>query len=281
MKILRSWRLLIAAIFVSVLIVSAFYYGITTKTYTIKTDKLSKGTSLRIVLISDLHNTIHGNNQKSLIEKITKQNPDLILLTGDIGDDVAPLKGTQLLLSGINDIAPIFYVTGNHEYWSYDIQAFRDMLQSFGVTTLSDQFVQLKWNGIDIIIAGVEDPDKKKYESPDYNQAKAMAEAFGDLHKSDAYKILLAHRPENIESYQKYPFDLVVSGHAHGGQVRIPFFINGLYAPNQGWFPAYVGGLYQHDTLYHIISRGLSINPRLPRIFNPPELVVISVEPDL
>lgn len=92
------------------------------------------------------------------------------------------------------------------------------------------------------------------------------------------FKILLAHRPELIEIYKKSHFDLVLSGHAHGGQVRIPFILNGLFAPDQGWFPEYVGGVYKHDSLTHIVSRGVSYNPLLPRIFNPPEVVVIEIK---
>jgi predicted MPP superfamily phosphohydrolase len=90
---------------------------------------------------------------------------------------------------------------------------------------------------------------------------------------------LLAHRPEKIAYYRNFSFDLILSGHTHGGQVRIPLILNGLYAPNQGFFPKYGGGLYKHEKLVHIISRGLSINPKLPRIFNPPELVVIIIKP--
>jgi predicted MPP superfamily phosphohydrolase len=105
-----------------------------------------------------------------------------------------------------------------------------------------------------------------------------MRNAFTELNEVPSFKILVAHRPENIKHYREYSFDLVVSGHAHGGQVRIPYLINGLYAPNQGIFPKYAGGLYKHGSLTHIVSRGLSINPMLPRIFNPPELVIIEVK---
>jgi predicted MPP superfamily phosphohydrolase len=129
-----------------------------------------------------------------------------------------------------------------------------------------------------MIIAGIEDPYKKLYEDPEYNQKESMKEAFADLDETHLYKILLAHRPENIEYYKNYSFDLILSGHTHGGQVRLPFIMNGLYAPNQGFFPKYAGGIYNHGTLHHIISRGISVNPLLPRIFNPPELVVVIVE---
>ena len=105
-----------------------------------------------------------------------------------------------------------------------------------------------------------------------------MERAFRELDEISLYKILIAHRPERIEDYKQYSFDLVLSGHAHGGQVRIPGIMNGLYAPHQGLFPKYAGGMYTHDNLTHIVSRGLSVNSRLPRIFNPPELVIISIE---
>jgi predicted MPP superfamily phosphohydrolase len=216
-----------------------------------------------------------------LINKIKEHEPDLILLSGDIVDDVTPIIGTELLLSGIFNIAPIYYVTGNHEYWSNDIQMIREKLKSYGVIVLSDNYASLELNGNEIIIAGIEDTDKKLYESPEYDQITNMQKAFTKLNEISLFKILIAHRPENIESYCNYSFDLIVSGHTHGGQVRIPYLINGLYAPNQGFFPRYAGGIYKHGTLTHIISRGLSINPRLPRIFNPPELVVIYVESNL
>lgn len=261
--------------------ICAFDNKITVSAYTLKTDMLDAGSSVDIVLISDLHSTIHGADQQPLIEKVRRQNPDLILLSGDIADDDVPIKGTQMLLSGICDIAPIYYVTGNHEYWSSDVQSIKDEIRSFGVTILSDNYEQIEVNGNKIIVAGIEDPDKGRYDASGYDQSQAMEEAFRELDRIDIYKILIAHRPENIESYCRYSFDLVLSGHAHGGQVRIPFLLNGLGAPNQGLFPEYAGGLYEHGSLVHIVSRGLSINSRLPRVFNPPELVTISVKSDL
>lgn len=266
---------------ISFVFICAFDNKITVSSYTLKTDMLDSGSSVVIVLISDLHSTIHGADQQPLIEKVRRQNPDLILLSGDIADDDVPIKGTQMLLSGICDIAPVYYVTGNHEYWSSDVQSIKDEIQSFGVTSLSDSYEQIEINGNKIIVAGIEDPDKGRYEAPGYDQFQAMEKAFRELDRIDIYKVLIAHRPENIESYCQYSFDLVVSGHAHGGQVRIPFLLNGLCAPNQGLFPKYAGGLYEHGSLVHIVSRGLSIDPRMPRIFNPPELVTISIESDI
>jgi predicted MPP superfamily phosphohydrolase len=186
------------------------------------------------------------------------------------------MTGTQLLLAGISDIAPIFYVTGNHEYKSQNVQSIRDDLVSYGVIILSDNYVKIEIGDNELIIAGIDDPSKANYETPEYIQSESMEKAFRELDSISVYTIFIAHRPEKIELYKQYSFDLVLSGHTHGGQVRLPF-INGLYAPNQGVFPKYAGGLYTHGNLTHIISRGLSISPGRPRIFNPPELVVIII----
>ena len=251
---------------------------ISTKIYRTETPMLEEQNNIKIVLVSDLHSTIYGKDQIKLINMIKDINPDLIVLSGDIFDDVVPMTGTQLLLGGISGIAPIYYVTGNHEYWSHNIQAMREVLVSYGVIILADTYTIIKIHNNEIVIAGIEDPDKKFYESPTYNQSDSMENAFRELDEVSLYKILIAHRPEMIEDYKKYSFDLVLSGHTHGGQARIPYIMNGLYAPNQGFFPKYAGGVYTHGNLTHIISRGLSINPRLPRIFNPPELVIVIIE---
>jgi len=251
---------------------------ISTKTYQIITSRLEEKKSVKIALISDLHSTIYGKDQSVLIDKVKEIEPDLILLTGDIIDDVAPMDGTKMFLAGVSGLAPIFYVTGNHEYMSRNIKEIREVLASYGVTILSDSYKIIEINNIEILIAGIEDPDKKKYETPDYNQSESMERAFRELDDIKIFKILITHRPERIETYKKYSFDLVLSGHAHGGQVRIPYLINGLYAPHQGLFPKYAGGIYTHGKLTHIVSRGLSVNFWRPRIFNPPELVVVIIE---
>jgi predicted MPP superfamily phosphohydrolase len=249
-----------------------------TRNYKVDSPLLAKDSNIKIALVSDLHSTVFGKDQSPLIEKIKEINPDLILLTGDIFDDLVPMIGTELLLDGISSIAPIYYVTGNHEYWSRNMREIRDILEMHGVNILSDEYRKTNIRGNEIILAGIEDPDKKYYETPKYDQNSVMEERFRELDTIKLYKILMAHRPENIKIYRNYSFNLIVSGHTHGGQIRIPYIINGLYAPDQGFFPKYSGGVYQHGDLTHIISRGLSINPKLPRIFNQPELVVIIIE---
>jgi predicted MPP superfamily phosphohydrolase len=246
--------------------------------YTIESGEADKVESIciKIVLIADLHNDIYGTDQAVLIQKIKSVEPDLIFLAGDIVDDKQPIEGTRLLLEGIEGFAPTFYVTGNHEYMSrrYSIKTIRQEIQAYGVTILSDSYTKINIKGKELLIAGVEDPFKKKYEDKTYDYKKAALK-FLELDEEADYTILISHRPETIRLYPY--FDLVVSGHAHGGQVIIPKLLNGLYAPHQGFFPRYAGGRYQHGKQVHIVSRGLTVmRPRLPRIYNPPELVVIS-----
>ncbi|MDR1287575.1 MAG: metallophosphoesterase [Treponema sp.] len=262
----------------AVLLCGAGFCGCTslrTRSYDLETDRIGAG-PIRIAHVSDLHSTFFGKNQEELTGRIRDLEPDLIVLSGDIVDDKRPPGGARALLAGIRDIAPVYYVSGNHEFMSGNIRGIRKELESFGVIILSDEWRKIGINGNTVIVAGVEDPFKKRHEAPGYNQEQAMADAFSVLYAEEGYKILIAHRPENIEQYKKYPFDLVLSGHTHGGQVRIPPFIDGLYAPDQGLFPKYPGGLYRHGRLVHIISRGLSKN-MLPRIGNPPELVFIKI----
>lgn len=260
------------------LLISAFYNGMVIRNYTLYTDKIYKGESAKFVVISDLHNNVFGEEQQTLIKKIKEQKPDAIFLTGDLLDEDAYDAGTRFLLKGINKICPIYYVTGNHEFW-YDIKHVREIINEYEITILSDNYEEILIKGNPFVICGIEDPVRPYYEDRNYNQEISMFENFSVLESIDGYKILLAHRPEEIDLYKNFDFDLVVSGHTHGGQVIIPFILNGLYAPNQGIFPKYAGGLYEHEDtkVKHIVSRGLSVNPKLPRIFNPPELVVIDI----
>ena len=124
------WKYIIPLVIIA-MAVAAFYNGIIIRHYIINTKIFNNGQSIRAVLISDLHDHIFGGNQKKLISKITKQKPDVILLAGDIADDIGPIEGTKLLLSGIKDIAPVFYVSGNHEYWSGDIEKIKKTIRSF------------------------------------------------------------------------------------------------------------------------------------------------------
>lgn len=276
---MRNWKILTLALLLMVfLALAAFYHGLVLKRYEVNTDKLKPDTSIRIVLISDLHNHIYGKKQEPLISLIRKQKPDIIALAGDIADDQVPVLGTELFLAGIQGMAPIYYVTGNHEFWSHDIENIKATISKYGVNILENNYEGVRIADSSIIIGGVDDPDVELFENSDLDWEGELYKAFSTLQDYSEFKVLLSHRPELIETYLKTDFDLVLSGHSHGGQVRIPFLLNGLYAPNQGWLPQYAGGMYTYENMTHIVSRGISFNPRLPRIFNPPEVVVIDIK---
>jgi len=274
----KRWKVAVTIGLLAVFLGLAFYSGLVVEKYTVNTDKLNEGQSIRIVLITDLHNHIYGPGQSELVQLIREQEPDIIALAGDIADIRAPLLGTEMLLQGIQGVAPVYYVSGNHEYWSNDIRHIKDTISKYEGTVLEGSYEKITIDNSAIIVAGIDDPESVKYEKLESNGEVGFYQAFSELSKEPAFKVLLSHRPELIETYKQSHFDLVLSGHAHGGQVRIPFLLNGLYSPNQGWFPKYAGGMYDHGSLIQIVSRGVSFNPRLPRIFNPPEVVVIDIK---
>ncbi len=257
----------------------ALWTGLTVRAYEVPTEKVTE--KIRIVLLTDLHSTVHGGGQSKLIAKIREQAPDLILLSGDIADDETPIEGTKLLLTVIGREYPCFYVTGNHEFWSGEVESIKELFRSYGVTVLEGTGETVEVNGQKVLVCGVDDPNSfetffGQTVSPGWADQLAGCEALLD---GETFSVLLSHRPERVEDYEVSGFDLVVSGHAHGGQVRIPGLLNGLLAPHQGFFPKYAGGQYHLGGTELVVSRGLSINPRLPRVFNPPEVVVIDIYP--
>ena len=280
MKTLRKrWKIWLAAgAVLAALAVWALWTGLAVRTYTLETAKLDQ--PVRLLLLTDLHSTVHGRDQQALIDLVRAQAPDAVLLSGDIADDEVPHRGTELLLEAVAGKYPCFYVTGNHEFWAEGTEEILEMFRRYGVTVLAGTWSDLTVRGQTIRIFGVDDPEG-------FEAAPGEAVPAGWLEQWETcragleegtFSVLLSHRPELTELYRGSGFDLVVSGHAHGGQVRVPLLLNGLYAPNQGFFPRYAGGLYDLDGTALAVSRGLSIS-RLPRVFNPPEAVVIDLVP--
>ena len=274
--------LIIAGLFLT----AAFWHGLVTRKYTVKSDKI-KG-RVKLVLVSDLHSRIYGRNQKNIASKIKKARPDIILLGGDIYDMLGstPLKGAEQFLDAVKNIAPVYYVTGNHDMVLMRLRKpnLKKSIAARGISVLDNKYAALDINGNRIIIGGVDDPGaNRKGDSAEYQRRlerrweKRVSYYFEKLENDGAFKILLSHRPEKTGIYGSLPFDLILSGHAHGGQWRIPFILNGFFAPHQGFFPKYAGGLYKYNGKTHIVSRGASVHLDMPRIFNPPEIVVISL----
>lgn len=273
-----TWGIVIVAF--ALFCVAAFWQGLTVRHYVETTDKVLS--PIRIAVLTDFHDSSYGKSEKTLIAAIKKQDPDLILLVGDIADDERSHDATEQLLSAIGSEYTCYYVTGNHEYWSNEINAIKDMIRSYGVTVLEGDSKIVQVGEQKIRLCGVDDPDgfRSAYHT-DHDAAESWQDQFNACKAQtgdDIYSILMSHRPELVEEYQDSGFDLVVAGHAHGGQFRIPGILNGFYSPNQGYFPKYAGGRYELGNTTMIVSRGLS-KSRLPRIFNPPELVIMNIKP--
>ena len=247
--------------------------------YTIETDKIENPLSL--ALITDLHSTYYGENQQILVDAINKENPDVVLFGGDIFDVNRPFDNSKIILKEIPKTYPCYFVTGNHEYKNENredtLDKILDIVSADGIKILDGTQDIIEINGEKVQISGIADPVSNYYDNdkPTYNeQLDLLEENIND----EYFSVLLTHRPELIEDYQKYSYDLALAGHAHGGQWRIPFILNGVYAPNQGIFPKYAGGLYEFENMDLIVSRGLSKNLlNIPRIFNRPELVIVNV----
>ena len=230
----------------------------------------------KIAHISDLHNSEFGENNSKIIDILKNQNPDIIAVTGDLVDsnhtniDIAVSFMKQAV-----KIAPCFYVTGNHEAWTEQYNELESKLIECGVNVLHDTYFDLEKNGAKIKLVGIDDPSfTKGYELTEESIIETKLKEFN---LEDSYTILLSHRPEYFKTYVNSNIDLVLTGHAHGGQFRLPF-IGGLVAPNQGLFPKYDSGLFTENNTNMVVSRGIG-NSIIPvRINNRPEVIMIKLQ---
>ena len=232
---------------------------------------------VRLAVVTDFHGCSYGEDASHLLAAIEEEAPDAMLLVGDIYDDGLSWEDSDALISACVQRWPCYYVTGNHEYWTGRIDEILRRLSDAGVTVLDSECSVLEVRGQRISLCGVTDPYAMVYSGAPETGVQ-LAKAI-DAAEPETCIVLLAHRPELIAQYAALGFDLVVSGHAHGGQMRLPGFLNGLYAPNQGLFPKYAGGCYEVDGTTMIVSRGLARESTLcPRVFNRPELVIVTLE---
>lgn len=184
-------------------------------------------------------------------------------------------NNAMALLAAMQGKYPAYYVTGNHEYWSRQSEEMLEILREYGVTVLAGAWESTTIREQTLHICGADDPDVDLYmpARPGFRQ---QLQALQSVCENGNYTILLSHRPERFAEYSA--FDLVLSGHAHGGQWRVPGLWNGIFSPGEGFFPQYAGGVYQAGSTTMIVSRGLSRESiPLPRLFNRPELVVIDL----
>lgn len=221
----------------------------------------------RIVQISDLHNAKFGKNNQKLVGRIRECEPDMIVLTGDLVDsNHTNVDRAVQFVDEIVKICPVYYVTGNHEYWleKSEYDELMDGLIGAGVVILDDQVVEISRGDAKFRLVGLDD--------------KSLADGTLEALLSDEkeFTVVLAHEPQYLVRYASIGVDLVLSGHAHGGQFRLPF-VGGIVAPDQGFFPEYTAGEYYMDGTEMIVSRGLGNSVIPVRLFNYPEIVCVEL----
>ena len=248
-------------------------------TYTISSSKLPQSfDGYRIAHVSDLHNAEMGKDNEKLLTILRDADPDMIAITGDLIDSRS--TNVEIALNFIREavkIAPCYYVTGNHEARVNEYDELKSGMEAAGVIVLEDARTEISLEGQTITLIGVNDPS---YQT-DYlfgDSETVMNTKLEELHtENDGFTVLLSHRPELFDAYTDHGMDLVLSGHAHGGQFRLPF-IGGLVAPNQGLFPEYDAGIYTEGNTNMLVSRGVG-NSILPfRINNRPEVILIELQ---
>ena len=241
-----------------------------TSEYEISDSRITRET--RICVVSDLHNALYGARQEQLLREIERSKPDVVLLLGDLFDQHGSNDNTISLLNELSDRLTCYFVMGNHEYKSKGISWVLAQIRSAKIPILAGTSVRLDSN---IRIFGVDDGMAGKQK-----QLRQIRQAAGERSNAE-YSILAIHVPNGVQTYLPYGFDLMLSGHTHGGQIVLPGLFNGLYAPGQGFFPKYAGGRYDLGQTTLIIGRGLARKPLwLPRIFNPPEIVLVDLKPE-
>ncbi len=231
----------------------------------------------KILQISDLHNKKFGDSQETLIQKVKIINPDIIAITGDLIDSKS--YDSEVSMELIRELVkkyPVYFVTGNHEKWSGKYNDLEKELKKHHVTVLRNEHVSIQKGEQKINLLGIDDPEFVTGNRDEGNVVKdEIIKAKFEM-QPDTYNVLLSHRPEFLTEYADEQIDLVLSGHAHGGQIRLPF-IGGLVAPNQGVLPTYTADLYEKQNTSMVVSRGLGNSIIPQRIFNRPELVVVQL----
>ncbi|MBQ2921594.1 MAG: metallophosphoesterase [Tyzzerella sp.] len=253
--------------------------------YNIKSEKLNKlNHERKIVFLSDLHNNHYGKKNEKLLAAVKEQNPDLILIGGDmlVGKADVSSKVAESFVARLTEICPVYYANGNHEQrmkvypetFGTAYQEYKDRLIKSNVTFIENENVDFNWDGCQIKIHGLEIPVKfyKKFRKQTL-PVDVVREQIGKP-KADCYNILLAHNPTYTNTYLKWGADLILSGHFHGGVVRIPK-LGGIITPQWHMFPKYSGELTEKDGKHVVVSKGLGAHTLKIRFLNPAEVIVL------
>jgi len=243
--------------------------------YRLQSDKLTAGTDYRITFVSDLHNKRFGKNNKKLADIIKKASPHAVIIGGDAVSGMRKdyLGGLKELVASLGGEYPLYFAQGNHER-AYPFTAVKSDIESMGITFLYNNCIDVQDNELPITVYGL--PDKAILNK------NSISSAFDKINKNNC-NILLMHRPDGFKHAAECGFDLVLSGHVHGGFIRLPF-IGGLLSPNRTFLPKYDSGTYNIGNSTLVVSRGLGTADNYPlfnhlplRINNPPELVFIDI----
>ena len=228
----------------------------------------------RIAVISDLHAAQFGSDNERLIAMVAAAQPDIIAITGDLIDghkkppQEEQLQIAETLTAGLVEIAPVYYITGNHDWNSGGLRELTPILEKLGVNILRNRFLELKSGGDSLILAGTDDRNGPAEMIKPDELVERIRAAFGD-----SFIVMLEHRNNNLQLYSELGVDLIISGHAHGGMIRLPF-TDGLVGPQRDLFPTYTSGIYPMGDTNMLVSRGLGNHTGLPRFMNNPQVVV-------
>lgn len=238
--------------------------------YTVESSRVTD--TVRLILLADYHDSDYGAEQELLVDRVAELSPDAVLMAGDMADCLRSHERVQQLTEWLASRYPCYAVSGNHELRTGEWDRLRDAFRSRGVTVLQGQTDELTVRGQRLCIGGLDDC---RVGEKEWNRQLASCRK---KRRSDCFSVLLSHRPHLVAEYRSSGYELICCGHAHGGQIRLPGLINGLYAPDQGLFPRYAGGVYSLERCTLVVSRGLALNA-LPRFGNPPELVLLRITP--
>ena len=226
----------------------------------------------RIVQLSDVHAAQFGEDNETLIAAVNDADPDIIAITGDLIDTSRQGEIIRTLVGGLSKIAPVYYITGNNEFPSGGFDELLEILDEYDVTVLRNTYTVLTAGDASVLLAGIDDPNGPA----DMIKPSEFIRTVRD-DEGDAFLILLAHRNDKLSLYAALGVDLVLSGHAHGGLIRLPF-TDGLIGPSLEWFPDYTSGVYTEGATTMVVSRGVGNHTGILRFLNNPHIPVVILE---
>ncbi len=269
----KKKKALFSIIFI-LLILAVFVYDsnsrIATEEYPVSSLKLPDAfNGYRIVQLSDLHGKSFGSSNSQLVSAVKAAKPDIIIITGDLIENKSSGAWARNLITKLTAIAPVYFVTGNHEWASGGLVELFEILKDCGATALRNDYVVLSRGKDSIVLAGVDDPNG-------FADQKTPQQLFSEVkaEQPNKYSVLLAHRNTMKDTYAATGADLVLTGHGHGGIIRLPF-IGGLLSTDRALFPKYDAGFYIKDKTVMFVSRGLGPIWNIPRFLNNPEIAVL------